>query len=328
MPPLLGGVAVSSGRLFNNLKDDGYDVEVYNIRPVGRFYNSPLGIVWCFLKIPFYILFRRKYDIVHCHVSGTWRKVYISIAKYLCFRGAKLIYTLHGDVRLLLNAMSIWALNKADMVICVQKGDSDILTKYIGSRSVDIPAFILPKNLVSETLPTNVLNFVEKKESPLILYYGGVVINDTFDDLYGINDAIDLYMHFKLKRIEIRMLMLVSYKKDVNSSFLSGIKDRIAPERNICLIENGSIEMLYLFKYADLYIRPTKTDGDSLAVREALMMHCPVVASNAAIRPNGTGVYSTKEEFFKLCEEYLSKKVDLPDQDNYYNKIKDIYENC
>ena len=44
MPPRIGGVSVSSGRLYDNLKADGYVVEVYNTRPVGKFYNTRVGI--------------------------------------------------------------------------------------------------------------------------------------------------------------------------------------------------------------------------------------------------------------------------------------------
>ena len=53
MPPLIGGVAISSGRLFDNLKADGYDVDSYNIRPNNKIFNSPVGLVLRFLWIHF-----------------------------------------------------------------------------------------------------------------------------------------------------------------------------------------------------------------------------------------------------------------------------------
>ena len=73
-PPLLGGVSVSSERLYNNLKEDGYDVEKYNIIKFG---HNPLMKILAFLWIPFYIFFRKRYDIIHFHIPSKARKIYV-----------------------------------------------------------------------------------------------------------------------------------------------------------------------------------------------------------------------------------------------------------
>lgn len=329
MPPLIGGVAISSGRLFDNLKADGYDVDSYNIRPNSRIFNSSVGVILRYLWIPFYILFHKKYDIVHCHVSGTYRKMYIAMVRPFCFKGAKLIHTLHGDVNPLLNKRAINAMSKADKLICVQKGDSALLPESLKLKSVDIPAFIMPKLVTEESVPTNILDFVKNRKYPMVLFYGGVIFNNQFDDLYGVNDAIDLYMYMKSKRVNIQMLLLITYKdNDENISFMKKIKEKIKGEPNILLVENKNVQMLPLFRYADLYIRPTKTDGDSLAVREALCMQCHVVASDRAIRPLGTVIYSNQEEFFRLSEICISEKPEIIEQENFYNQIKNVYEAC
>lgn len=329
MPPLIGGVAISSGRLLDNLKMDGYDVDSYNIRLSDRFFNSPIGVIIRFLWLPFYILFHKKYDIIHCHVSGTYRKIFISMIKPFCFKGAKLIYTLHGNVKPLLNKKAIIAMSKADRLICVQKGDTAILPEILKPKSTDIPAFIMPMMVTEESVPTYILKFAKSKKFPLVLFYGSVVINNQFNDLYGINDTVDMFNYLKYKQLNIQMLMLITYKNnDENKSFIAKVKERIKDESNILLIENEKMPMLPLFKYADLYIRPTKSDGDSLAVREALYMHCPVVASDNAVRPAGTTVYSSKDEFFKLVEDCIFHTQKVIKQENYYKQIKNIYETC
>jgi glycosyltransferase involved in cell wall biosynthesis len=48
---------------------------------------------------------------------------------------------------------------------------------------------------------------------------------------------------------------------------------------------------LALVARADLFVRPTRTDGDASSVREALDLGTPVVASDAAWRPNGTVLF-------------------------------------
>ena len=40
-------------------------------------------------------------------------------------------------------------------------------------------------------------------------------------------------------------------------------------------------------KQLTVFVRPTYTDGDSISVREALALRVPVVASDAAYRPQG-----------------------------------------
>lgn len=328
MPPLLGGVAVSSGRLYDNLNADGYDVNSYNIRPTGKFFNSSLGKILTFFWIPFYILFHKRYDIIHCHVPGTLRKAYISLAKPIFFKGAKLIFTLHGDVRPLLNRQAISALSKADRLICVQKGDTTKLPESLRTKSVDIPAFIMPKNVSEDAVPSDILDFVKNKKHPLILFYGGIVFNETYDDLYGINDAINMYFSLRSNNIKVQMLMLVTSKSNTDKNFINNIKERLNGDDNVLLSINRNVNMFPLLRYADLYIRPSKTDGDSLAVREALCMGCPVVASDKAVRPAGTAIYSSPEEFETLVEKYITEDINAPEQENFYNQIKEVYGNC
>lgn len=328
MPPLIGGVAISSGRLFDNLRADGYDVDSYNIRPEGKFYATSIGIIFRFFLIPFYILFHKKYDIIHCHFAGTYRKLYISLVKPFFFKRAKLIFTLHGDVRPLLNRLTIFSMCKADRLICVQKGDTAILPEKLRAKSVDIPAFIMPAKVTDEGLPTDVLNFVKNKKHPLILFYGGVVVNEQYNDLYGINDTVDMYMALRARCIDVQMLMFFSLKNKTDENFINKVRERLKGDNNVLLVVNGGVDMLPLFKYADLYVRPTKTDGDSLAIREALCMRCPVVASDKAIRPVGTAVYTSPQEFLELSERYITRKVGTCKQENFYSKIKEIYETC
>ena len=49
--------------------------------------------------------------------------------------------------------------------------------------------------------------------------------------------------------------------------------------------------VLAVLRASDVFLRPTRADGDSMCVREALAMGCRVVASDAAARPPGTVVF-------------------------------------
>jgi glycogen synthase len=52
-------------------------------------------------------------------------------------------------------------------------------------------------------------------------------------------------------------------------------------------------QCLHLISRSAAFIRPTFTDGDSLSVREALALRVPVIASDAATRPQGTVLFQT-----------------------------------
>jgi glycogen(starch) synthase len=62
---------------------------------------------------------------------------------------------------------------------------------------------------------------------------------------------------------------------------------------------------LALVARSDLFVRPTRTDGDAASVREALDLGTPVVASDAAERPGGTVLFPSGNA------GALSEKVDV-----------------
>ena len=322
MPPLIGGIAVSAGRLYENLKADGYDVDYYDIK---------LKHVLRFLWIPVWILFHRRYDIIHCHVAGNFRKWYLAVVKPF-YKGARLIYTQHGDITTqLANRHVMWALSKADDLICVQPGDSRRLPSALQERSVDIPAFILPKHLGEEQVPVDVMQFVHDGAEPLILFYGGVVLTPELYDLYGIGDAVAVYLRYCAGGRSARLLLLISHDGSREAvAFMDRIRERIAqeaPEPSLVrVVENRAMPMLPLFRHAQVYIRPSKTDGDSLAVREALSQRCPVVASDRAVRPEGAVVYHNADEFLEQLSQVLIQGQVPAEQPNFYAQIVSLYE--
>ena len=68
------------------------------------------------------------------------------------------------------------------------------------------------------------------------------------------------------------------------------------PNRSDNVLTVGDIphlDCLGLISKADVFVRPTFADGDSISVREALAMNVPVVASDCARRPDGTVLFQT-----------------------------------
>ena len=59
-------------------------------------------------------------------------------------------------------------------------------------------------------------------------------------------------------------------------------------------------------KTCDLFLRPTNSDGDSVSVRESLSLGVPVIASDAAPRPNGTILFRSRDH-----DDLTNKTIDV-----------------
>ena len=87
-----------------------------------------------------------------------------------------------------------------------------------------------------------------------------------------------------------------------------------------------------LWERADIYIRPTRTDGDSVAVREALDAGVKVVASDVCKRPEGclTYTFGDARDLLEKSLSVLAAKQDAvsgnPTQ--FYESMLKIYKEC
>lgn len=243
--------------------------------------------------------------------------------------------TIHGDITtLLINKISIFALNRADRIICVQPGDSLKVPLAIRRKCIDIPAFIIPTKISTENIPIQVLKFVRSDDAPLIIFNGGIVLSDKFYDLYGFKDILALYKRLSEENIRCKLLVIVNNNvlNAEQDNFLQALKESTENDQNVLWVIYEKFELIPLFRYSHLYIRPTKTDGDSLSVREALAMGCVTIASDKAKRPMGTLVYHTEEELFELTKKVLLNEIKpmskVISKADFYKQIKEQYECC
>ncbi|MGD0516877.1 MAG: glycosyltransferase, partial [Thermoguttaceae bacterium] len=76
-------------------------------------------------------------------------------------------------------------------------------------------------------------------------------------------------------------------------------------------IRTESHEFWPVLKYADLFLRPTRTEGDSASIREAISLGVPVVASDATLRPKDILLFSSGNAQ-DLIAKTRSALADLP----------------
>ena len=159
-----------------------------------------------------------------------------------------------------------------------------------------------------------------------MIFNGAAIVSEKYNDLYGfcdMLDAFDLLEH----RGGYKLLMVqngVPNNKE-SEALMKRVKLRIKSKPNIKFVEGEEFELCPLFRYAKLYVRPTKTDGDSLSIREALAMGCNVVASNVVCRPKGVIVYNDRAQLADTIEYAMNQKaIHYPTKD-YYQEIKEVY---
>ena len=337
-PPPIGGVSVSSQRLYEHLIIEGYIVDKYDVRfPFKKPYNNKILRILRIAIFPFYLIANKRYDVIHFNISGTLIRLYISFWRTFFSKKTKFISTIHGDVsNLLISRFGKSCLSGFDLVICVKEGDKAILQKHFKKPVAEIPAFIPPviADDYEKLIPDEVNKFITKDNLPIIIWNGLILTDGKYFDLYGLKIMVTVFIDLINSGVEAKLLLLLLGE-------ITGIKQKSCLEEINSLIDNNNLSDLILvyrvtnsdlwpiLKKSSVFVRPTLTDGDALSVREALYFNIPVVASDVAQRPLGTIVYNVRDDndlLIKLREVLVKKDKSIGIKNNYAYKIIEQYE--
>ena len=326
-PPSLGGVSSSVQRLYHVLKTSGFDAVKFNTHFGNKKYNRyrTLKIIK-YLLLPFFLLINKRFDVIHFHVSGIFPKLYVSLWRKLFSGDTIFIATIHGQVsHLLTSRLGFYSLKNFDRLICVREGDSLNIPGSLRSRTVEIPAFIPPvmSNGSAGSIPSEIQEFL-KRNSFKLLINGFIIINDKFFDLYGLKDAIILLEQLRNrgKNAELIMILLGYPYTEEGRKYLNSLKEYAFNKKisgNICWVEDKTMDLWPVLKKVHLFLRPTKSDGDALSIRESLFFKVPVITSDVVPRPAGAIVYKSGSE-----SDLLDKTISVIDNHNgYVSRIGD-----
>lgn len=342
MPPVIGGISVSSARLRDRLEKDGYEVDTYNlqIRIPRRIHGiwQLLNMLW----LPFYVLGKRKYDIIHFHVSGYWRRVLVKYMKCF-FKGSKTVLTLHCDLETMIDKHTFESLLEVhDHIICVRKGNKSLLSETLQNRTSEIPAFIMPdiSEIAKMELPQPIASFIDKAKDmklPILVFNGTIDNSESFVDLYGVKDMVSMVENLAGEGVKFSAMLILtdSYFDSSKLEFVKEIERQLYKYDNIKIFTKLQFSLLPVFASGNIiYVRPTKTDGDSLSIREALGLGAKVVASDVAPRPDEVVCYDHSHGVGALIEAVKNSLTDGEtgmgirddsDLNNNYYKIIEVY---
>jgi len=338
-PPNIGGVSVSSQRLYENLVEDGYIVDKFDVKYRNTKYNRyKIFVVIRFLCLPILIMSREKYDVIHFHVSGCVLRMCVLFFRPFFSNKTRFISTVHGEIKYLLNSFcGEICLRGFDSVICVKQGDKKVLEPYFKGEIQEISAFIKPilKPNSDKLLPVEINDFINLNGRKLITHTGFVVCSEKYYDLYGMKTMLLSFNKLISDGIDCKLLILLL--GELNSDAEVSLYNEIIAmskineiSENVLIHKVNNTELWPILKKTSVFVRPTKTDGDALSVREALSLGIPTIASNVVVRPVGTVLYdldsinslvsAIKSE---ICSEKIINSIKV---DSFYDSICKMYK--
>ncbi len=286
-PPPHGGVQTHLVALRDFLVRQGISCEVINLTRYrkrdggGVFYpRSALGVLW--------LLLRRRYDVAHLQVGGNLSLRWLLLGLVCSWiPGKKVVLTFHSGgypsspegCAARPNGLKGIVLRRLDGLIGVNQELVDFFQR-LGVRAKNIRLIVpcAPAPEPAGALPKPLREFYDSHR-PVIV------------SVSGLESEYDL-------PLQIRML---------------GDLRQVIPDAGLAIIGSGSIEAklreeiaarpyrdhillcgdvphpvtLRAIADADVMIRTTLYDGDSISVREALHLGVPVIASETVFRPDG-----------------------------------------
>lgn len=296
-PPIIGGVTMYNSRLLGWMKDEGLACSQIDVKKVNAL-----------------TVLRKIASSKLCHISLSHQYAILILVIVCIVLRTKSVFTLHRDLNRYgktgARIISI-AAKFAKCIIVLNDSSFEKLKKYnkntrlIGTNIPPVSTEILP-----EDVRTQLRELRSQSEMIVVTNAFGKIIEDGVE-IYGIYELIKFFTG----RSERLIILDPSgeYKTDVAKQY----GDTLAP--NITII-GKRISFHAVLEYADVFIRNTSTDGDSLSVHEGLQQGVVVWATDVVSRPNGTNLFKSLSEI-DLTKRQEKQSFGSCDVD----KIKSLY---
>lgn len=347
VPPPYGGISVYIKRLISNLTKDGYKVGGYYVPDIvnKEFNSSPLFEKWTWfetykypIKIWKFLNTARKYKIFHSHCSLEMMS-YLWTVKFLFSK--HIIITVHNSMvcnyykktnfinRFFINRML--QTDKVTWIAVSKEGKEQLESLPVKSKSpiIVIPAYIPIEQKEHLPLSDSMQSYIDS-HNRIISFYGHSFMLNGGEDVYGFESALRMYAEICRQKENIGMIFCIA---EIREKEKIEALHRIAVELSIndkIYWQIGAISNIKsLWRQTHIYIRPTSTDGDSVAIREVLDEGAIVIASDVCTRPIGVIVYKYNDlnDFIKKVKENLNTpKNEVHYNYESYNKMKAIYD--
>ncbi len=332
LPPPPGGVAVHTERLCRLLHAQGYCVEAFEMhtkRAVGAnfpfAYHHGRGVCTMFLFLV--ACFARRPDIIHIHLS-TARRVFLLFPVIVALSALfRLILTVHSGsfsrrVAEATGAERWWLVRgfrSVNSVIAVSRVNQEVLIREFGvaqNRIALIPAFLRP------SAPETCSPSGSRPQRRVILASGYATPTYFWE---GLLEA--------LQGLAMLDELVLAFYNQFDQPYFDNLVERTRRSGPFAvrLCRDLSADAFQReLAHATLFVRPTLTDGDSVALREALALGTRVVASDAVPRPPGCVLFRSRDVGDLREKLLLVSKMPVrstpPDDCDFAQPILALYE--
>ena len=306
-PPPYGGVSVHIKRLHRRLAALNIPSWVYcqpssAPAPDEHVIRSALKFSW-HAWIPEHG-WRCNTSIVHFHDGWYWAPAALA----MLWRGKKVVMTFHdqqaGSVMWqgaswLERRVSRWLFRHPRVwwVGVSREVERQLVEKGVpGERILVAPAYIPPRSDAdASSLPGYVRDFLGAHTPVLSTYAWRLTIDARGVDVYGFDQCLELVRALKGDFPQVGLAISLPEVTDID--YFRDLQSRVAAagiQDNVLFITEPLDDVHLLWQASDVFVRATNTDGDAVAVREALSLRVPVVASDACARPAGAVLFETR----------------------------------
>ena len=264
------------------------------------------------------ILLENKYKFLHCHspiggvvgrIAGhkTQTKVIYTAHGFHFFKGAPLInWLLYYPIEKYLSKYT-------DILITINQEDYKRAQTFYAKKVEYIPGVGINTEKIRNTVVDR-----KKKRKELGLTKENIVLLSVGELNKNKNHSIVIKALAKLNNPNI--YYLICGQGNLKEELLDLIK-KLNLEKNIKLL--GFRKDIYeIYKISDIFIFPSKREGLSVALMEAICCNLPVVCSN--IRGNNDLIEDGKNGFLveNKMEEYIKKINFLISKNHFYENLK------
>ena len=317
VPPPLGGVTVHIARLAELLKSLGVNFALLDEGKVAKPSVERLRTMSpiAYLRI----LMRAR--TVHIHSSNHIMRLAHTIAARLV--GRRVVHTVHSARG---SKVELAALYLASYLAHERIGVSAEVAGRLAGSSHVIPAFLPPLE-DEEALAPDIEAWIRgqsERGRRVIAFNAFLPSKIDGVDLYGLDMLIDALSNQLLDRYAaILCVSLTETPDNYFTELLSRVEERRLADR--VRFQTGQVCFAGVLKCADLFVRPTITDGDALSVREAIWYGVPAIASDAVTRPERTILFPSRSlnAFVKAIQNAPEKQA-TERADNFANEVVNI----
>ncbi len=326
LPPPLGGVSIHIVRYIELLRSTGWKATAYSYTGttqtgrMGKFLEILQMFAGIYLRVN-----AGAWDVLHLHYGGMG--YFLAMVPLLIISPGRKVITFHS-VRVIqdlenrpgwVRRLALSFLNSFDLFVVVREGIGTEL-RSLGLTNPEItvmPAFLPPTERESslERLPLEISEKIHRynrdgvKQLCCAAYYLGSGYGQ--QDLYGVEELLDVLKDLDGNLEEpLALWVLVSNgpESDERKASDQAVREAAANLKNVHVELHYGLPLVPVMARCQAFLRPSREDGDSVALREALGLGLPALASDVVERPQGTRTFSlaSRSSFLSGLQEFVA----------------------